>query len=67
MEFVNRVFQNSSTVFKKEYLNEYINDPRTRGMLNGTVLLNYDDFFTWYNGIDENQEEDLSETQIGEA
>jgi len=64
MEFVNRVFQNSSTVFKKEYLNEYINDPRTRAMLTGAVLLNYDDFFTWYNGIDENQDEDLSDDDL---
>jgi hypothetical protein len=64
MEFVNRVFQNSSTVFTKEYLNEYINDPRTQSMLNGIVLLNYDDFFNWYNGIDENQNEDLSDDLV---
>ena len=56
MEFVNRIFENTSIVFKKEYLTEYTNDPRINRALNGVILLNYDDFFNWYNNIDKNND-----------
>jgi len=51
MDFVNRLFENSSILFKKEYLTEYTNHPPVNAALNGVTLLNYDDFFNWYNNI----------------
>lgn len=64
MDFVGRKFENSSSVFKKEYINTFVGDARIRAALNGISLLNYDEFFSWYNGIAENNDDDLSDDDL---